>query len=471
MFLRIFLFFSVVFSAFFCTAYSAAALAQARPPVQEWLRNEGLPIQAAGILLAPADGTGAALLSLNANQALNPASVMKLYTTYGALELMGAPYTWKTHILSSAKPQGTSLNGDVTIKGTGDPSLKLQDVWRLLRELRLLGVKHIAGDWVLDRSVFEPDRSDPYQFDGDGARPYNVAPDGLLMSFNATRLTFRPHDAGWAVGADPMPLGWVLKGAVDSTAGECEEWRKKLSLVFSQTSSGGVITVAGSIPKACGTQELYRAIAPAQAYAAGLIKTLWAELGGTHAGGFKAGIAPQDASVLAEIESDPLSTIIRDINKRSNNVMARMLYLNLARTPAASKQTAQARLRSWLNSAGLNDASLVFDNGSGLSREERASAGALIKLLQHAYAGPYMPEFMSSLAVVAQDGTVSRRMNGAAGSAHVKTGTLRDSAALAGYVLGASGKRYALAAIVNHTNTTGARIVFDKLVLWVQQNG
>jgi D-alanyl-D-alanine carboxypeptidase/D-alanyl-D-alanine-endopeptidase (penicillin-binding protein 4) len=463
MFLRVFL---VLF-------LSAAALprAQSAPPVQEWLRSANIPLESAGFLVAQADGAGKPLVSLNAQQALNPASVMKLFTTYAGLELLGSAYTWKTQILSSGKLQNGTLTGDVFIKGSGDPALKLQDVWRLLRELKLAGVKHIAGIWVLDRSIFADDKTDPYQFDGDGARPYNVAPDGLLMSFNATRLLFKPTDAGWAVTADPLPLGWVQQGTVASTAGACGDWKSKLTYSFKPTIAGGVVNIGGSIPKACGTQEIYRAIAPAQAYAAGLVKTLWAELGGVHTGSFKAGATPADASVLAEVESDPLSTIVRDINKRSNNVMARMLYLNLARIPQASKPAAETRMRAWLGNAGLNDASLAFDNGSGLSREERASAAALVKLLQYAYAGPLMPEFMSSLAVVAQDGTVARRLGPAAGTAHVKTGTLKDSAALAGYVLGASGKRYAFSAIVNHGNVGAARGVFDKLVLWLQQNG
>ncbi len=463
MFLRIFLIVPILFSSW--------AHAQSSPPVQEWLKTEGIASASAGIVVAAADGSGKALVSLNSQQALNPASVMKLYTTYGALELLGAPYTWKTQILSAGKLQNGTLAGDVYIKGSGDPSLKTQDMWRLLRELKLAGVKHIAGDWVLDRSIFAEDKSDPYQFDGDGARPYNVAPDGLLMSFNATRLLFKPSDTTWTVITDPLPLGWVQQGIVASTSGACGDWRGKLNYAFKPSANGGVVSLGGSIPKSCGTQELYRAIAPAQSYAAGLVKTLWAELGGTHTGSFKSGITPVEATALADIDSDPLSTIIRDINKRSNNVMARMLYLNLARVPQASKPAAEQRLRAWLSSAGLNDAVLVFDNGSGLSREERSSAAAITKLLQYAYAGPLMPEFMSSLAVLAQDGTVAKRMSPAAGLAHLKTGTLKDAAALAGYVLGASGKRYTLTAIVNHSNVGGARAVFDKLVTWVQQNG
>ena len=450
------------------------------PPVLEWLRQANIPSDAAGIVVTAADGTGKTVAALNASQPFNPASVMKLYTTYGALELLGSAYTWKTQLLTTAKPQAGVLNGDVFIKGSGDPSLKLQDVWRLLRELRLQGIHTVTGNWVMDRSAFAADNADTFDFDGEGLRPYNVAPDALLMSFNTTRLAFKPLDAGWQVIADPLPLGWSVTGQVAAAAGACGDWRSKLQLQFKPSSSGGVVNggaihLGGSIAKACGTQELYRAIAPAQVYAAGLVKTLWAEMGGKHSGGFTYGTAlgttPTDAMVLADVESPALTEVIRDINKRSNNVMARMLYLNLARAPQATRAAAEARLRAWLGSAGLNDPSIVFDNGSGLSREERASPAALAKLLQYAYAGSLMSEFTSSLPVMAIDGTLARRMGPAAGMAHLKTGTLKDAASLAGYVLGASGKRYVLVGIVNHGNVGAARAVLDKLVAWVQQNG
>jgi D-alanyl-D-alanine carboxypeptidase/D-alanyl-D-alanine-endopeptidase (penicillin-binding protein 4) len=476
-------------------ASNDSAILETAPPIQAWLKAANIPANLAGIAIAPAQG-GTLLASLNANSALNPASVMKLYTTYSALELLGPAYTWKTQILSNGQLQNGTLTGDVFIKGSGDPSLKLQDVWRLLRELRLAGVQHIVGNWVFDRSVFADDPHSSYAFDGDGERPYNVQPDGLLMSFNATRLVFKPTTtaagAAWTFVADPLPIGWRQSGTVAATGGACNDWRSRLTYSIKPNSTtgtvaGGTISVGGSIPFACGQQELYRAIAPAQAYASGLISTLWQELGGTHTGSFSTGVVPSNTAisaalpapvavaVLAQLDSEPLSTVIRDINKRSNNVMARMLYLNLGQTGGvlqdANKAASETKLRAWLAQAGLNDEVLVFDNGSGLSRHERSSAANLVKLLQYAYVNPMMPEFMSSLAVVSQDGTVAKRMGGVAGSAHLKTGTLKDSAALAGYVLGASGKRYVFAGIINHGDTGAARSVLDKIVVWLQKNG
>jgi D-alanyl-D-alanine carboxypeptidase/D-alanyl-D-alanine-endopeptidase (penicillin-binding protein 4) len=160
--------------------------------------------------------------------------------------------------------------------------------------------------------------------------------------------------------------------------------------------------------------------------------------------------------------------VVRDINKFSNNVMAQQLFLTLGavRGGAGTPQAARQVLRDWLiERFGEPGASAVVDNGSGLSRVQRVSARLLARLLQSAYAGPAMPELMSSLPLSGQDGTL-RRMTGAPGRAHLKTGSLRDVAAIAGYVLGNSGRRYVLVALIQHPQAPSARAALDALVQW-----
>jgi D-alanyl-D-alanine carboxypeptidase/D-alanyl-D-alanine-endopeptidase (penicillin-binding protein 4) len=108
----------------------------------------------------------------------------------------------------------------------------------------------------------------------------------------------------------------------------------------------------------------------------------------------------------------------------------------------------------------------VLDNGSGLSRTERISAEALARLLQSAWASPLMPELVSSLPIVGVDGTLRRIKGKAAGSAHLKSGSLRDVVAMAGYVHALSGQRHVLVAIVNHPNAQAARPALEALVEW-----
>jgi D-alanyl-D-alanine carboxypeptidase/D-alanyl-D-alanine-endopeptidase (penicillin-binding protein 4) len=109
----------------------------------------------------------------------------------------------------------------------------------------------------------------------------------------------------------------------------------------------------------------------------------------------------------------------------------------------------------------------VFDNGSGLSREERISAQALARLLQTAWSSATMPELMSSLPITGLDGTLKRSK--AQGVAHLKTGSLRDVAGVAGFVDGANGKRWVLVAVLNHPNANAARPALDALIDWVAQ--
>jgi len=171
-----------------------------------------------------------------------------------------------------------------------------------------------------------------------------------------------------------------------------------------------------------------------------------------------------------EVISPTLSEVVRDINKYSNNVMAQQLFLTLGATQrgAGTLENARAVVRHWLDEhAGAASAQTVLDNGSGLSREARVSARLLAQVLLWAWSSPSMPELMSSFPVAGIDGTLKRARPG---RAHLKTGSLRDVAGVAGYVLGATGKRYVVVAIVNHPNANAARPALDALVQWASDD-
>ena len=177
--------------------------------------------------------------------------------------------------------------------------------------------------------------------------------------------------------------------------------------------------------------------------------------------------------MLATQESRALAEVIRDINKFSNNVMARQLFLTIAleaRGAPARVEQARAVVGEWLASRGVASGEVVLDNGSGLSRSERLTPLALGRLLSTAWQSPLMPEFVASLPLVGVDGTMRKR-NGAAGSAHIKSGQLADVRAIAGYVLAASGRRYAVVGFINHANAQGAAAVLDTLLNWVYVGG
>jgi D-alanyl-D-alanine carboxypeptidase/D-alanyl-D-alanine-endopeptidase (penicillin-binding protein 4) len=153
--------------------------------------------------------------------------------------------------------------------------------------------------------------------------------------------------------------------------------------------------------------------------------------------------------------------------------MARQLFMTIGsetfRQPASAER-AQRAVGDWMVSKGIDRRDFVLENGAGLSRIERLTPNALARLLAGAYASPLMPEYMSSLPLVGVDGTMRRR-TGAAGSAHIKTGFLADTRAIAGYVLAASGRRYAVVAFINHPAAGAGQPVLDELLNWVYVNG
>jgi serine-type D-Ala-D-Ala carboxypeptidase/endopeptidase (penicillin-binding protein 4) len=175
-------------------------------------------------------------------------------------------------------------------------------------------------------------------------------------------------------------------------------------------------------------------------------------------------------------QSEPLALILREMNKHSNNVTARHLMLSLARgfpLHAASLPGAQASVQAWLRRQGLGDDDIAIDNGSGLSRTERGKPRAMVQLLRQAWVSRESRCFVDSLPVAGVDGTLERRMQhgAAAGRAYLKTGSLLDARALAGYVNGNSGKVYAVAALANHPQAARATPALDAMIEWVAKNG
>ena len=470
------------------TLACALVLAQALPrEVDAALIRAKVPRQAVSLLVVDAESKLPARLNHRANVLMNPASVMKLVTTYAALDLLGPAYTWRTPVYVEGVVQGGTLFGNLYIKGQGDPKLAVEQLWLLLRRVLGLGIDKIAGDIVLDQSAFETEVADPASFDGEPLRPYNAAPEALLINFKSVVMTFVPDlGANTAhVHFEPPLRAVQMQTSVPLSTppgGICGDYRAALKADFSDPMR---ITFAGTYPDACLEKVWSVAYADPQRFNARAVAGLWHEMGGQLSGSVQEGRIPA-LEPKFEMVSPPLAEVIRDINKYSNNLMAKQLFLTLSLPSqnhhsddnrgsveiASNEATTASRAASreivrrwWRDRIGLEPAPLL-DNGAGLSRDERISAQALAELLQSAYHSPWMPELMASLPIVGVDGTLKRSRAESRGSAHLKTGSLRDVAALAGYVQGASGKYYVLVAIANHPNANAARPAFDALLDW-----
>ncbi|HEX5687747.1 MAG TPA: D-alanyl-D-alanine carboxypeptidase [Ideonella sp.] len=479
-------------------ALAAAAQAQSLPgDVDMALKRAKLPANALAAVVQEV-GSGPPLLTWNEQAPVNPASLFKLVTTFAALDQLGPAWTWTTPVYLTGPVRDGVLDGSVVIQGRGDPKLVVERVWLLLRRLQQqAGVREIRGDIVLDHSAFAPPVRSPGDFDGEPHKPQNVQPDALLLNYKSVSYSFVPEPAlGFArVAAEPMLAGVQVDATVPLVNGPCDDWRATLK---AQLADPLRVHFAGSYPLACGERNWPLATADPQAYGVRLVDTLWRGLGGRLGGSVRVGVLPEGARLAFDQASPPLAEVIRDINKFSNNVMAEQLFLSLpaAQTPAASAvppapasaasgavvpapvspavrlEDARDNLRRWLAGRFGDTAAqqTVIDNGSGLSREVRISPLLLARLLQAAWASSVMPELMSSLPISGTDGTL-KRSTATAGRAHLKTGSLRDVAAVAGYVLSNNGRRYVLVAIVNHPNAATARPALDALVQWTIRDG
>ncbi len=449
----------------------AGALAQPLPPeVVQALATSGLPESALSVYVQVL-GSPQPLLAINADLAAQPASTMKLLTAAAALELHGPTRTWRTEAYLSAPLREGILEGDLLLKGYGDPGLTLERFWLLLRDLRARGLRDIRGDLVLDRTYFAPPPLDAASFDGEPGRPYNVGPDALLVNFKSVRLRFLPDARRDRVEilAEPQLAGVSVVNELALGAGECGSWPER------PVAAGPVLTFRGIFPLACGEKSRGFSVLEPDAYLEALFRLLWGELGGSFTGRARSGEV-RGAVPFLQQESASLGELLRDMNKFSNNVMARNLFLSLAATgqaPPLSLEGAAAAVRDWLRRSRLDFPELVLDNGSGLSRTERISARHLGQLLLHMQASPWRAEFVASLPISGMDGTLLRRLTDAPalGRAHLKTGSLEGVRATAGYLIDVQGRTLVVVILVNHPQAAASITAQDALLQYLAARG
>jgi D-alanyl-D-alanine carboxypeptidase/D-alanyl-D-alanine-endopeptidase (penicillin-binding protein 4) len=410
-----------------------------------------------------------------------PGSTMKLLTSVVALDRLGPNLRGHTELRSAAALEGGVLQGDLVLRGGADPELGVAQFWALLLDLRQRGVQHIAGDLLLDRTLFRPARPDLGQppFDDAPEFPYNVSPDALMLAGNLLPLELQSGaDTVRASAVPPLP-GLVLTSRMQLIDAPCADWDAgwKPAQVSTQGSQT-LIELQGAFPRAC-TQRVALQLVDRDELTARLFRSLWQGLGGSWAGQARAAAAPEGTQVLARREARPWGEVLRHMNKTSDNAQARLLYLLLgvpamaAHPQASTFELAERAVRDWLAEHGMDDSGIVLDNGSGLSRSERISAWQMARVLQVAWRGRHASELLMSLPTAGVDGTLRRRLKDspAAGWARLKTGTLRDVVALAGVVNDAQGRPWAVAMMVNHEHAERARPVLDALVDHIARRG
>jgi len=453
-------------------AWVMQAQAALPPSLQEALAKAQLPADSVAIVLQPLDGNPPRI-SHNAGKAMNPASVMKLVTTYAALEALTPAYRWTTDLYRNGSLHQGVLDGDLIIKGGGDPALNVAEFWRLLQQLQQQGVRQIKGNLQLDLSMYTPEVSQRPVLDDEPWRAYNANPSALLLNGRHTSFRFAISHATAKPSVQITPefeLAQIhLINNMRVRKGACHDWRSDLQYSVTPQAEGVTVVFSGSLPEQCDERYLELSVLSDSQYVFFTFKKLWAQLGGQFNGQLLLAPTPDGATLLTSWLSPPLDSVVRDINKWSNNVMARQLMLTIgweAGVRPVDEAAAALALKQVLHQRGLQFPELALENGAGLSRLERISAEHLAQLLVTAYHRPVMPVLMASLPILGMDGTLKKRLADGTnqGMAYLKTGSLDGVSSLAGYVQDQAGKHYVLVMIVNHRQSAAIRPVQDALL-------
>ncbi len=466
--------------------FLAQATAAALPAeIEQKLAAANLPNDAMAVMVQRISD-GKVVIAHQADRAMAPASTLKLVTTLVGIEKLGPVYRGKTEFLAAAPQRGAVLDGDLILRGGGDGDLDWESFFHMLQALRYRGISEIHGDLIIDRNLFQPARLDVGvpAFDETPEFRYNVIPDALLLNTNLLRFDMESDGTSLGVRITP-PLDRVSID-VDMTLidGECKKWEDGWKLPQTTYGEKGAengnvrVRLHGTFPRNCTASTNINVIERAR-YADLLFRQLWSYLGGTISGvvreGKADGATPGAMRILASHRSNPLAEGLREINKPSDNTLARLLFLTLgtldkqAEGPTLSR--AEAEVRDWFKKHGIDDSGLVLDNGSGLSRSARIKPVQLAGLLNAGWRSNWAPEFMSSMPIAGVDGTLSKRMTDSTGKipSRLKTGTLRDVSAIAGYVADADGDPCIVVVMINHDRAVNkvARPVIDAFVEWV----
>ena len=468
-----------------CTALHSFAADRLPANVRAALAQAGVPPEALAAVALPL-GPGAFVRPWRwrDTQPMAPASTMKLVTSVVALAQLGPNHRGFTALRTAAPVLNGVLHGDLVLQGGADPDLGVAQFWQMLLDLREQGITHIDGDLVVDRNLWRPARPDVGlpPFDEAPEFPYNVIPDALQLAGNL--LTLDLHSDGTSVRAKTWPAlsGIHLSSRMALTDTACKDWDADWqSARVSSEAAQTLIELQGGFPRQC-SQRAELQLIDRQQLTEALFKTLWTGLGGLWTGRAREAEAPTNANttrLLVQRTSRTWGEVLRPMNKTSDNAHTRMLFMALGVPAMASEPTARTAdlagraVRRWMSENGIDSTGLVLDNGSGLSRSERISPRQLAQILKVAHSSRFAPDFMMSLPVAGVDGTMRNRLksSGAAGWARLKTGTLRDTTALAGYVIDPKGRPWAVAMMINHDFAANARPALDLLVDGIARAG
>jgi serine-type D-Ala-D-Ala carboxypeptidase/endopeptidase (penicillin-binding protein 4) len=410
--------------------------------------------------------TGAVLAQSGEHTLLNPASNAKLYTAAAALAILHGSHRYQTTLGGTIK--GGAASG-LVLRGHGDPSLQTRDLWAMAQELKAHGARRIEGDLVVDQRFFDEVTTPPaFEQQPNEWASFRAPVSAVAINENTITMSVRPTAAGSPASVTFDPPGFV---EVTGTVKTGEEGADSVGLELTPAGKKLAAKIFGSVGEDARLVRYTKRVDDPQLLAGYALKAVLEDAGLKVPGEVKLGTG--SAKVLARHESDPLSTLLYALGKNSDNFYAEMIFKSIgseAKGRPGKHQEAAEVVTRWLEKHGLSDQGLVIKNGSGLFDANRVTAHSMAKLLRHAWLEPSLrSEFVAQLAIGGVDGTLHKRFRDlrAHRSVRAKTGTLDDSIALSGYVIGPPGQ-HTVAFSIMFNRVSGkasvARSAADKLV-------
>lgn len=434
-----------------------------RKSVNEILASSCLRKNNYGIKIYSLD-RGESLFEVRSDKLFIPASNLKILTTAVALNYLGPNYRFSTRIYTDGILENGTLNGNLYIKGFGDPKLVTEQLWLLVNELRNLPLTKIKGNIIGDDSFFDDRLRVKTWIKNPGSEAYEAPLGALSFNFNTIKVYVSP---GGKVGDPPKiviePDNEYIK--LENKA-RTLKLGKRNRLIVNRVENEGfdLITVSGGINLGQPRSQYFLNITDPTQYALNVFKKYIEHSGIKFDGLLQKGHVPNNALELYAHEGEPLSLALRGLNKFSNNFVAEQILKTIGAeqigTPGSTRKGLQV-FEEYMKELGYEPGQYNIYDGSGLSRQNRLSPKIIVDILRQIKddLGVY-PEFVSALGVMGVDGNVKGRMKRVKSSdkARVKTGTLNFVSALSGYFQSKEGELFAFSILMNDLKCSTRRV-------------
>lgn len=453
------------------TAFSAKAADYEglRKKLEAKVRSAGVPESQFSLYITAGEPQADVVFDLNGGKMMIPASISKLATSSAVLATFLPGTKFKTGLWTEGEVKSGVLKGDLYLKGGGDPSFTSESMWFLVNHFLRTGVQKIEGDLVVDDKLFDNVRFDETREDVRVDRAYDAPVGAMSFNWNSVNIFVRPGKAGESarVYLDPENAYTRLVNKTKTVKGSANT----IVVDRDSTADGDVLKVSGHIGSEREEVVVYKNITKPDLWSGTQLKSFLSQRGVTVTGKIRTGAVPGAARLVGEAESKGIENILADMNKFSNNYVAEMLTKNIAAQTAKPATLAQGlvKINAHLKDIGLADGEYVFKNPSGLTRDNRFSAKAMWKILDHLREDfRVQPELLTSLPIAGVDGTLKKRMAGTKAERWVraKTGLLTGVTALAGYAGRKDGLVFTFAFIHNGSgDESRMRRLFDELLV------